>query len=485
MNLLYAILSRYYTEVFFVYGLSFFAMGLAVWLKTNRSSRLELARSLRYLGYFGLAHGLAEWGWVFIPIQETYVPTPAIAAFRIVHLLLIASSFTLLFRFGAELISQKHVRNRWLLNVPSAIYSLWLVSFIVYPFFSGRDIKTWFRISDIWARYLLAFPGALLTGAGLIGQVKKFRESGYGELTGYLRRAGATFVSYAILAGVFVPNGGFFPSTIVNARHFFRLTGIPVEILRALAAGATAYFMIRVLDLFDIENQRRLEAAETSRAIYEERDRIARELHDGVVQSIYGAGLSLESVLVVLKADAAKAEAEIRETLHKLNEMISDLRYYINELRPEQGSPATLSAALGNLVAEISRVTPATIKLDVPDDAGQILGPRAIGQVLQVVREALTNSVKHSGARSVEVSAKPTAGHLLISVKDDGIGFDRSTVNAPIGPGQQRGLKNMSTRAGILGGRLQIKSAPGCGTEVVLEVPLRSDGHGSVEGADS
>lgn len=485
MDLLYEFLSRYYIEVFFVYGLSFFAMGLAVLLKTNRSSQLELAGSLRYLAYFGLTHSLVEWGWVFIPLQESYVPSPAVAVFRVIHLLLIASSFTLLFRFGAELMSQKCPQKLSLLHVPSAIFVLWLASFILYPLFSGQDLETWFQTSDIWARYLLAFPGALLTGAGLIAQVKEFREQGYGELTGYLWPVGATFAIYAVLAGVFVPNGGFFPSTVVNAHNFFRLTGVPVEILRALAAAATTYFMIRILDLFDIESQRRLEAAETTRAIYEERDRIARDLHDGIVQSIYGAGLSLESALVVLKTNTAQAEIEIRETLGKLNDMIGDLRFYINDLRPDDNKPMTLFRALETLVAEIRRITDASIKLSVSGEAGGTLGPRAVGQVLQVLREALTNAVRHSKAKVLEVSVKPAGDHLLISVKDNGVGFDQSAAEAPKGPGQRQGFKNMSTRAGILGGSLQIKSAPGYGTEVILEVPLRSDTNGPVEGTGS
>jgi hypothetical protein len=90
--------------VFFVYGLVFFVLGLAITLQSRRHSRLSLARRLHWLALFGYIHGLHEWGDVFIPIQATYLPPPAINILQAVQLGLLAISFTCLFQFGVDLL---------------------------------------------------------------------------------------------------------------------------------------------------------------------------------------------------------------------------------------------------------------------------------------------------------------------------------------------------------------------------------------------
>ena len=104
---------RYFFElnqdpVFFVYGLVFFVLGLAIALQSRRHSRLDLARSMGWLAAFGLAHGLHEWGDIFIPIQATYLDTAVIRVLQVLQVILLALSFGFLLQFGIELL-----RERW------------------------------------------------------------------------------------------------------------------------------------------------------------------------------------------------------------------------------------------------------------------------------------------------------------------------------------------------------------------------------------
>jgi hypothetical protein len=111
--------------LYFVYGQVFFIMGLVTGLQWRRKSRLELARPLPWLAAFGVAHGLNEWGYIFIPLQALYLGDAVVRIMVMAHLLLLAVSFFFLFQFGVELLLPIWPRHRWLRAVPGALLLLW------------------------------------------------------------------------------------------------------------------------------------------------------------------------------------------------------------------------------------------------------------------------------------------------------------------------------------------------------------------------
>src|SRR5690606_33239048 len=191
----------------------------------------------------------------------------------------------------------------------------------------------WLAAGDLWSRYLLAFLGALLTCYALTLQAEEFRNRHMDALLPHLRVGVFSFALYAVAGGLMVPASSFFPANVINSDVFFQLTGLPIQIPRAIAGLFMAYSIVRILEIFDIESARRLEEAERARAVWEERDRIARELHDGSIQSLYAVGLNLENAGYLMEQRPREAQQQMALVMKNLNRAIQDIRSYILDLK--------------------------------------------------------------------------------------------------------------------------------------------------------
>src|SRR5579859_2707336 len=147
----------------FVYGQTFFLMGMAIFMQSRHHSRLRLARDVRWLAMFGVLHGIAEWGNVFIPTQAAYLPQHAIELLLALQTLLLAASFVCLLVFGAVTLDQ---RWPWILKAVIALVIGWVVIALI-AIGSAPCADTWYSLSSIWASYMLGIPGSLLAAYGL------------------------------------------------------------------------------------------------------------------------------------------------------------------------------------------------------------------------------------------------------------------------------------------------------------------------------
>jgi two-component system, NarL family, sensor histidine kinase DevS len=219
----------------------------------------------------------------------------------------------------------------------------------------------------------------------------------------------------------------------------------------------------------------RLHEQEQRLAILEERQRIGRDLHDGVIQSIYAVGLMLDDALELAPDDPAEAAARIERAIDSINLTIRDIRNFIFGLRPEPLDQAGLVEALAAMAEEFRVNTMIDIALEVTGPADFELPADDTAQVLQLAREALSNVARHARAGHAEIRLVADERALELAIVDDGVGFDPA---ARRGPGHM-GLGNMRTRAAELGGELLVESAVGRGSRVAVRVPLRdaaSDG---------
>ncbi|MBA3409097.1 MAG: GAF domain-containing sensor histidine kinase [Solirubrobacterales bacterium] len=214
-----------------------------------------------------------------------------------------------------------------------------------------------------------------------------------------------------------------------------------------------------------IENAR---LSERSRelSIVEERNRLARELHDSIAQGLFGVTLAAESAVELV----ARGDAAAGEQLERVQELargaLEELRAVVFELRPASLEAEGLGQVLRKHVEVLRRVSGSAIELRVA--APPALGPAAAGQVFRIAQEALQNALRHAAAGRIEVRLGNGGGRLALSVTDDGRGFD---VSAPGVRGRRLGLTSMEERAVELGGVLAIESRPGAGTTVRLDVP--------------
>ena len=215
-----------------------------------------------------------------------------------------------------------------------------------------------------------------------------------------------------------------------------------------------------------IENVR-LNLTQRRLAILEERERIGMDLHDGIIQSIYAVGLTLEHARLLMAEAPDQAHQRIEQAIGDLNSTIRDIRAYILDLRPRQLHDEDLMQGLRRLVKEFHTNTLVEVHLEGPPD-GQIQLPYTSAIALfHICQEALANIAKHARARHVEVVLWSTPGRVLLEVSDDGRGYDQSRVRLTLG----HGLSNMQTRAHNVGGDVETTSEPESGTTILAWVP--------------
>jgi signal transduction histidine kinase len=214
------------------------------------------------------------------------------------------------------------------------------------------------------------------------------------------------------------------------------------------------------------EEQLRLMGARQTAIREEERKRLGFDLHDGVCQELVGIGILVESARQRgVSPSAATTLATVQKHLRTVGE---HLRLLARELRPLQLSDLGLGECLRSLAKGM--VTNGTrVTVGVPPAIPRLPEDVEVG-VYRVAQEALANAVRHAGARSVALMLATTDGALTLEIRDDGRGFDRDALRA-----RALGLVAMEERAAALGGRLDVRSAPGMGTTVRLLCPVADD----------
>jgi PAS domain S-box-containing protein len=207
---------------------------------------------------------------------------------------------------------------------------------------------------------------------------------------------------------------------------------------------------------FDAEA--RLQSREVLQA---ERDRVARDLHDGAIQKVFATSMQL-AALAALVTEPHRRRVE--ELIDLQDAVIRDLRATVYQLGTTGRSSASSTASIHHTAAEATRALGFAPEVMVDDRIERLEEP-TLGHVLLVLREALSNIARHAHAHHVEVSLIPAGSDVMLSVWDDGVGLPADVVFGD-------GLRNMERRAQLLGGSSRISSEPGPGTELLWRVPI-------------
>lgn len=523
--------------VFFVYGLAFFAMGLAIALEARRSTELRLAQSLKYLAAFGFLHAAVEWidMWLLLP-------WPLLAAFaaalRVIRLTLFMASTLLLALFGTTLIGRLAPAYRWVRWIPLALFVFWLANWAVGPHLNPLTTQQWsptavsclrchdgvtagtsalptgwapsMTVADIWVRYLLYLPASLFAALALFMQGRHFVHSGYRRIARDCRWMGVTFLANGVIAGLIVPPALFAPASWLNYDTFLSVVGLPPQVFRAALAVAIAVLAVRILRVFDIEYARRLSEAQEGQlqaqanalevakraaesaeawsreleakvkerteelfeqvrrlAILEERDRLAREMHDSLGQVLGFVNLKTKVAEdLITRGRAVEAGEELTQMRGAVQTAYEDVRQAILSLRTTPQGQGLL-ASLREYVERLREQAGLDVRLEA--SAGLQLPQAAEAQVIRIVQEALTNVRKHAQATQVLVRFARDRSGTTVTITDNGRGFDLVEVEA--GRGMRFGLLTMRERAESIGGTLVIETGPGRGTTVHLRIP--------------
>ena len=278
MSILHAWLTANMDIVFFIYGAAFVFFGGAI-LIYPKNNELYLANIFWLLGMFGVLHGINEWldMWKIIKGDN--------ALFASLRLLILLSSFMFLFEFGRRLLlsmSQLH-KSQWLARILGwPIYGPLLAMIITTAVVSDNPQQS----TGVCVRYTFGFLGSLLSGIGFIHYARvvevDYASNGMPRI---FRLSGVAVLCYAVLAGLIVPAGSFFPANIINQEVFHSLTDYPVQLFRTLVAIAMAFLTVRMLSFFNLDIRKSLKKAlsETKR-LKHQRELILSTAAEGIVE---------------------------------------------------------------------------------------------------------------------------------------------------------------------------------------------------------
>ncbi|BCA53817.1 hypothetical protein W02_09570 [Nitrospira sp. KM1] len=197
-----------------------------------------------------------------------------------------------------------------------------------------------------------------------------------------------------------------------------------------------------------------------------DRTRISQDLHDSTIQSLFAIGLNLERCQRLISMTHHEVAMQLEAAVTSLKTVIRDLRGHILGLETPVPTRRTFEVTLASLVEDLTISGRLNLTVEVDADAAHLVTDQQSTHLLPIIREAVTNSLRHAAAHGSTLSLQVHNGHVRLTVQDDGVGFDTATMRRG-----GHGLNNIARRAGALGGRLEIVSNPGRGTRIVLDLP--------------
>lgn len=203
------------------------------------------------------------------------------------------------------------------------------------------------------------------------------------------------------------------------------------------------------------------------RRLLHEREQLGRDLHDDIIQSLYAVGLSLGECRQVLDTDCGRAKRLLTQAAAGLNSVLRDIRRFISRMEPVSLGRQSLGTAVRSLARKMNATGAMHWTVRVDSHANDRLKPAEAASLLQVIREAMSNSVRHSKADLGLVSVQVRHAEVVACVEDNGEGFSLNTVRDTSG----RGIENITARADQLAAELKINSVSGQGTQIRLRIP--------------
>ena len=277
MSEIAAFFQAHIVEIYFVYGLGIFLAGFALLLEMERVSQLSISRALPFLAAFGIVHGVHEWVEMFLKISETYTHAETPFWAEVLALGLEVLSFLFLLEFGTRLIRiLEPARRAWLRWVTPITTLAYLGGIFGFQTLVNPTAKEWLLFSDLWARNITGLPGTVFACWAMLAQRRAFLRDKLPQFGRDLVGAALALVWYALVEEIIGPPSPYFLAPYINTDKFLEWVGMPTEVFRVAAVIVFAFFIIRVMRVFEVEYARRLEAA--NRARFAAQEEATREL---------------------------------------------------------------------------------------------------------------------------------------------------------------------------------------------------------------
>ncbi|MCX5718261.1 MAG: ATP-binding protein [Nitrospirae bacterium] len=508
MELIYQWFQNNLDIIFFIYGLAFVVMGIAILLQPKKGSKLGFAHTLWLLAFFGITHGTNELldMWTIIKGKS-----PALDMVRWFILLI---SYFSLFEFGRQLFRLNESKSpRWQKKIAGLFIWELLPIIGLFILISGFTSSDFWKVGSIWARYLLCLPGGFLIGFGFFLYYESEKEILEPlKVRKYFSFAGLAFLIYGIVGGAVVPKGDFFPSNYLNADSFLSTVKIPVQIFRAVCAVISTWAVIGILKIFNLETTRKLEIAmieaeAASRAKSEFLANMSHELRTPL-NSIIGFSDVLADGLAGPVTDEQKdlvndVSTSGKYLLSLINDILDLSKVEAGKMELELSEFGIKELIAGSFVMFKEKAMKHNIKLNAEIESGVETMNADEQKIKQVLFNLLSNAIKFTpDGSSVSVRARrihdagyriqdtdimhPDTDFIEISVEDTGIGISPEDQKKLFQPFQQ--LESMLTKkykgtglglsiskriVELHGGRIWVKSEPGKGSRFIFVIPVR------------
>ncbi|MBN1261794.1 MAG: sensor histidine kinase [Anaerolineae bacterium] len=440
----------------FCHGLVFSILSLTIAFLQYRSRRILLARRLTWLGAFALCEAVVAWNDLLAPllVRETLLPP-------VTRTVLLACGYGWLLAFGIQTWLPKDTSSQNLRWVLVAVFAAWVVPLGITLALTFPNWEMTALTGEILVRYGLALPGGILAGVGMRRQSYQTLEARRESVKTRLRLVEAGLAAFGLLNLVLVPAAPFFPANVFNVN----LAPVPASLLRALVGAFWTVGLAATHIAIQTQIEQWIEDVERIQALSADRERISRDLHDGIIQSIYASGLMLETIQQLIATEPEKAEAQLARVMDSLNQTIQDIRRYIFDLRSDMPDDE-LEPGIRRLLRDFHINTLLETDLHISGEPPRRpLTFERRRHLFQIVRETLTNTSKHAHARGVSVALAYGVEALDLTISDDGVGMEALML------GRGYGLRNIRERARLLDSTLKIESAPGEGVMLHLTIP--------------
>lgn len=453
--------------LYLIYGFVFILMGIIILqLRNKELSGFPLIRILYSLGWFGILHGLSEWVTM---IEISGMFNHQYLVLEMTKEVLKTLSFFFLLRFSIMTLPRKMGNGigwtiRFLWKIPFFLLLLWFIRFIYLYGISGSG---YFEIDSagttVIIRYLMSFPAGIISFVGLFIGGKRIRQIYNSKLHIWYYGLGWTLLSYGIVDGIFVRKMEFFPANYINHQVFYEITGIPIQVVKIILGILIAFFIVQISIIFEKEKKSLIDQMIEYKAVEAARKELNREIHDRIIQKMFGASLKIEGYLAkkdqeylnkaasYLKEGIEEARAIISDSSQQFldsNDLIGMIRDFINEKEEE----ASLDLTFNHEIPTLSK--------------GKISKEKAI-QVYYILQEAVTNTMKHSNASKVWIRLTEEYDDIILQIEDNGGGIKDISEEDESGfptrlekeDGKNLGIPIMKSRADEIGGRLEVTSS--------------------------
>jgi signal transduction histidine kinase len=459
--------------LYFFYGAAFLFLGISILGKDLKASDLKLSNSLWMLGTFGFIHGFHEWLQLLPLIQGERMIRQEIVLIKLISLAAIILSFFFLLQFGLSLISAlDKLQTKWVKGIPYALTLLWAV--ILWKNWSDIDLLFLWRV-EVGIRYTLGLTAGFATGYGLITYSSEIKKTS-GPVSRNFLFSGIAILFYGLLEGV------------IDLRTLLSLIHVPVEFLRGVAVLLFSYFIIKALNIFDIETRRKIEQ-QARLLVQTEKLSSLGQLAAGIAHEINNPLTNASLAIQTLKARLKGANEQpvavekldaIERNIDRASAIAQELLQFSRQ-RAEEFVPLNINSVISGSITLLGyKLRNIDLQRDLAP-VPEVMGDG--GKLEQVFINILSNSLEAmpDGGR-IFISSSQKNGLIEVRVTDTGMGitgenlsrvFDPFFTTKEIGSGTGLGL---SICYGIIKqhhGQIELASVVGKGTTATIRIPTR------------